>query len=267
MASNDLVDINSNLKCSLLTDTLNENNKALKTIAVPNRYVTMNSYTDSATTRYFVNIDQNVAFGALSNYLSNYYDKVQVWGSAASSGVGNITIYGIDFGYNETSEIISLGVNNSTPVLSINSYRFINRMTTVNRGANTGIKVYCSTNAGSALTTFCSQTYYQNINPFFMVPKGYKARLVSIDNYGGTAVTTVSLLVQKKQSTANPNPALYLPNLPSGASRIYNDGGGVGGYMGDFVEGQTIFWGQVSTASTLSSLQWTLILYPETNYV
>jgi len=267
MSSNDLPDINNNLKCCILTDTLNENNKVVKTTTIaPTKTHTLQCLTTSASTILFTNKgNTTTGFSQLNNPSSSYYGYFYLWSNTTSAGVGSITVYGLDNNYNEITEVITLtSGNNQTPKQTVNQYRWVNNIMSSDRGASTGVEVYCAYISGSTQYIVCSQTYYANYNAFFMVPSGYIARLTSIDNYGGTAANTFSMLKWIKNNTSyrDPNTAIYLPTFPVGASRIYSNGGGVG----NFTEGEIVLFGQVSTASTTSNITATFTLYPVANY-
>lgn len=269
MSSNDLPDINNNLKGCLLTDTTNENNKALKTVIVaPTKTHTMQCLTVNATAgTLFINKGNSVnSFNGLDNPSSSYYGYFYVWSNTASSGVTSVTIYGLDNNYNESSETITLASpDNTVSVQSVNQYRWINKMVGFNRGSSTSVEVYCAYTSANLQYLVCSQTYYVDYNAFFMVPRGYIARLTSIDNYGGTTTNTFSLCKWVKNNTSyrNPQAIIYLSSFPVGGSRIYANGGGIG----EFTEGEILLWAQVATSSTTSNITATFTLYPLANYV
>lgn len=266
MSSNDLPDINQNIKCCLLTDSLNENNKALKTTLIaPTKTHILQCLTASSSTQLFTNKGNiNTGFTQRNTPSSNYYGYFYLWSNTAISGVGLITVNGLDNDYNELSEIIELNsVNNGTPVQTVNQYRWVNSIISQDRGGNTSVEIYCAYTSGVAGNIVCSQTFYTNYNAFFMVPRGYIARLTSLD-YGGTATNTFSLLkwIKTNSNSWDPQSICYFSSIPVGASRIYSNGGGIG----EFTEGEIVLWGQVSTASTTSNITSVFTLYPVANY-
>jgi hypothetical protein len=268
MASNDLPDINSNLKSCLLTDSNNENNKVLKTVMIsPTKTHNLQALTSVATSGILFSNKGNTVPGtnpySFYNAISSFYGYVYLWSNTAVSGIPNITIFGLDNNYNEISETISLNsVNNGTPVQSVNQYRWVNKMVSNDRGSSTGVEVYCSRGNNIISQTICSQTFYVDYNAFFMVPRGYKARLTSLDSYGGTNTNSISVVKIPKQVSQDPVPICFLPGLPSGTSRVYNNGGGIG----EFTEGEVVLFCQVTTTSTTSNISVTFTLFPLANY-
>lgn len=107
----------------------------------------------------------------------------------------SILVSGVNSSYEPVQEVVAL--NGTTPVNTVNTYRFINDLVTTsgnavgNVTASNGGTVYAQITAGAGRNQ-CSA---------FMVPAGYSFYLTRIDSFSGTATGASKYVVFRNKNT------------------------------------------------------------------
>lgn len=268
--SNDLSDINYNIKTLLKTSTTDENDKCIKVIQTQPRTHSMSCGTTVNTASYLI-----LPLG--NSFLMNAYvvhGPVQ-YAFVASSGTGytfTIRVYFIDANYNEVIEDIAFVSSSNTATSVGTNYLNVNYMELISGSANPSTMITAFP-LGVAIA-YAEGTIFGNssaaYNWRFMCPRGKIAKLSSIDYYRNVAGTShlsnadLSLQIFLRGTASNvSNPLFNYLAVQSPFQKNYGVNGAYTLKYGD----SCMFYRTASNTSTACNLNATFTLYDDAEYV
>jgi hypothetical protein len=272
--SNDLPDILYNLKCSLSTDTTDNNNKAIKIVNIANRTHTLNAFVAGSTSSYITTgevatIGAYVRHNPLQYQIVNYTTGTNTPANAISAYTVRLTL--ITNTFQEITEDIVFNIGDTTKTTTATNILNCNFMELISGSIDAGQKVACR---GVGLTTLLNECVLEGnslsvLNCRFVVPLGYVAKLSSIDNFSyrneSTNLSNSNLSLQYFLTTASnvSNPLFQYTLVQSPFQKNY----GVNGAY-TFTAGQTVMGFRTeSTGATSTFLTITFTLYPAGNFL
>lgn len=243
-------DINQLLQQITLTDINDENNKAVKVKNTFIETIQVNGTTVAGANSFISTNNQILTPTTSGMRIGMYYDNY--WYLYSSLTMTVDVVY-IDFDYNE--QIYQMTTVPSTFVRIPFNARNIQNLIRVG-GNNSGtavmtrepVEIYAS---GQNFTTN-QLSQGRSFNPLYMVPRGYKVRLNSIDYFRNVSPSTVSLLKYNK----------YIGNYrtaeePVIVFQIVKADGIISTDMENqnyFTEGECLIWYNTDTTSTATTL-------------
>lgn len=264
---NNLTDINWILKCVSQTDITDENNKVVKVIQTAPTTHTLSALTQTASAGFMLCPGKTLTIGGLSKFLLQIVFTL----SASSSSAFTLRAYAINDLYEE--EVIDLVFNvGDLTKTTTNQYRCINNMEVISGAISSptatvnAIPLGLSTNY--ELCRIISNAT-EKYNPFFMIPKGKRGKLSSIDYFRCANSTPANIasdfgcMIFFRDSVANISNTLFnYLQVSSPFSRTFNTNGIFNLEYGDLI----IFYRPATTGAVSTSVSATFTLYEDAIY-
>ena len=227
---NNLSDINWLLKTVSATDATNDNNKVLKVVSTAPQTHTLNALTNVATQGYMLCPTKTILNGSFNIFLLQIIFTL----SASSSTDFTLRAYLINSNYDE--EILDIVFTTGETVkTTANQYRCVNNMEVISG------KISVPSATLNAIPSGLGTNYEicriisnatEKYNPYFMVPRGKKAKLSSIDYYRCANATPANIASDFSAQVFYRNASLGVSNtmfnylqVSSPFSRTYNTNG------------------------------------------